>query len=57
MVKTTMMIKGINKEYCKGKFVVFIKVQNQRYFYGAYKTFAQAQRIAYKISGGCYFFE
>jgi hypothetical protein len=52
-----MPIEGINTNYCKGKFVVFIKVEKKRYFYGAYKSFAQAQRIAYKIGGGCYFFE
>jgi len=52
-----MPIEGINKNYCKGKFVVFIKIERKRYFYGAYNSLVQAQRIAHKIRGGCYFFE
>lgn len=51
------MIHGLNKNYCKGKFVVFITIENKRYFYGAYKDYFKAQRIAYKIRGGCTFFE
>ena len=52
-----MFIEGINTNYCKGKFIVFIKIERKRYFYGAYNSLVQAQRIAHKIRGGCYFFE
>jgi len=50
-----MTIHGMNKKTCKGLFVVYVTVNRNKYFVGAYRTMQQAQAAA-ELFDGKYFF-
>ena len=47
----TMKIYGMNKKLCKGMYVVYIQVQNRKYFYSVFRELEKAQKIAEKNNG------